>query len=116
MTCATGPDRPLTISFLDRLAEHSGPPGRADCPGGTARHTVRPEVLRSFLRRDLTWLFNTRPVRPTSPNDVDGAAMGDMLLTYGLSEVAPRGSRSGRDRESLARRHRGGHPSVRAEA
>jgi type VI secretion system lysozyme-like protein len=99
MTRATGPDRPLTISFLDRLAEHSGPPGRADCPGGPARHTVRPEVLRSFLRRDLTWLFNTRPVRPTSPNDVDGAAMGDTLLTYGLSEVAPRGSRSGRDRE-----------------
>lgn len=99
MTRATGPDQPLTISFLDRLAEHSGPPGRADCPRGPARHTVRPEVLRWFLRRDLTWLFNTRPVRPTSPNDVDGAATGDTLLTYGLSEVAPRGSRSGRDRE-----------------
>ena len=88
MTRKTGPDRPLTISFLDRLAEHSGPPGRADCPGGPARHTVRPEALRWFLRRDLTWLFNTRPVRPASPNDVDGAATGDTLLTYGLSEVA----------------------------
>ena len=102
MTRETGPDRPLTISFLDRLAEHSGPPGRADYPGGPTRHTVRPEVLRWFLRRDLTWLLNTRPVRPTSPNDIDGAAMGDTLLTYGLSEVAPRGSRSGRDRELCA--------------
>jgi type VI secretion system lysozyme-like protein len=77
------------MSFLDRL----------DYPGGPARHTVRPEVLRWFLRRDLTWLFNTRPVWPASPNDVDGAALGDTLLTYGLSEVAPRGSRSGRDRD-----------------
>ena len=99
MTRETGPDQPLMISFLDRLAEPNGPPGRADSPGGSARHTVRPEVLRSFLRRDLTWLFNTRPVRPASPNDVDGAAMRDTLLTYGLSEVAPRGSRTGRDRE-----------------
>ncbi len=81
---------PVRLSLLDRLLAGDAPdPARE---AGVAS-------LRQSVRRDLEFLFNTRPCRESVPPELE--ELQASLLTYGLSDLQTRPMASERQREAF---------------
>jgi type VI secretion system protein ImpF len=92
---ATEKEGPVTLSVLDRLIDQE--PEHRQEPPLTRAQSLR--ELKSALRRDLEWLFNTR--RTIEPPAASLKELERSLYNYGLPDVASLFLRSSNDQRIL---------------
>ena len=88
---------PVTLSVLDRLIDSE--PDHLQEPPLTRAQSLRD--LRSALRRDLEWLFNTRCTIDEPPESM--RELERSVYNYGISDTSSLSVRSPKDQEYLAK-------------
>jgi type VI secretion system protein ImpF len=88
---------PVTLSVLDRLIDLE--PERKQEPPPTRAQSLRD--LRSALRRDLEWLFNTRSTIEEPPETLREVERS--VYNYGIQDTSVLTLKSPKDQELLAR-------------
>ncbi|MGO8819166.1 MAG: type VI secretion system baseplate subunit TssE [Terriglobia bacterium] len=88
---------PVTLSVLDRLIDSE--PERNQEPPLTRSQSLR--ELRTALRRDLEWLFNTRCTIESPPETLREVERS--VYNYGIQDTSSLYMRSIKDQEFLAK-------------
>jgi len=93
----TDKEGPVTLSILDRLIDTE--PAHLQEPPLTRAQSLRD--LRTALRRDLEWLFNTRCTIDEPPESMREVERS--VYNYGIRDISSLSVRSPKDQEYLAK-------------